>query len=95
MSDGNDSSENVIFNVLSVDRRLLVLKEFLKKPVLRGADIAKNINRSLQNVSRALNELEEIELVQCTIPENQTWKKYILTKKAKRTLDQLHIRKFI
>ena len=89
--DGPD--EKTVFYVLSVDRRELVLKEFQKHSVLRGSDIAKNINRSLQNIGRALDELEQEGLVKCINPENRTWKKYILTEKGKHILDELQARK--
>ena len=89
--DGPD--EKTVFYVLSVDRRELVLKEFQKHSVLRGSDIAKNINRSLQNIGRALDDLEQEGLVKCINPENHTWKKYILTEKGKHILDELQARK--
>ena len=91
--DGPD--EKTIFYVLSIDRRELVLKEFQNHSVLRGSDIAKNLNRSLQNTSRALAELAQEGLVKCMSPENHTWKKYILTEKGKHILDELQARKLM
>jgi len=87
--------EKTIFYVLSVDRRELVLKEFQTHSVLRGSDIAKNTNRSLQNIGRALAELEQEGLVKCMSPENHTWKKYILTEKGKHILNELQARKLM
>lgn len=87
--------EKSIIYVLSIDRRVIVLKEFQKSSVLRASDITKKVNRSLQNMSRALKELETEEIVMCINPQSQTWKKYILTEKGKQVLDLLKTRKLM
>jgi predicted transcriptional regulator len=81
--------------VLSIDRRVLVVREFQNHSVLRASDIAKEVNRSLQNTSRALNELKTKEIVLCINYQSRTWKKYMLTEKGKKVLDLLKARKLL
>lgn len=68
--------------VLSVDRRLLVMREIHENELIKASGIAEKTGRSLQNISRALRELEEQGLIECLTPEKHTWKRYILTEKG-------------
>jgi predicted transcriptional regulator len=65
--------------ILSVDRRILVLKAVDATGPFSAADIAERSGRSVQNISRALHELEEKGLVERLDPGKQTWKRYLLT----------------
>ncbi len=75
--------------VLSVDRRILVMKEIHENELIKASDIAEKTARSLQNISRALRELEEHSLIECLTPEKHTWKRYILTKKGTQIFEKL------
>ena len=75
--------------VLSVDRRVLVMKEIHKNELIKASEIAEKTGRSLQNISRALRELEEHRLIECLTPEKHTWKRYILTKKGVQVFEKL------
>jgi len=74
--------------VIDVDRRLITVKAFKKEKILHPSDIAKENNRSIQNISRAIHELESQEIIK-PIDEKVTWKKYILTDKGKKVLDEI------
>ena len=74
--------------VIDVDRRLITIKAFKKEKILHPSDIAKENNRSIQNISRAIHELESQEIIK-PIDEKVTWKKYILTDKGKKVLDEI------
>lgn len=75
--------------VLSVDRRLLVMKEIHENELIKASEVAEKTERSLQNISRALRELEEHGLIECLTPEKHTWKRYILTKKGEHIFEML------
>lgn len=45
--------------VLSVDRRVIVMKELHRNELIKASEIAEKTGRSLQNISRAIRELEE------------------------------------
>jgi len=87
MHNQNIGPEQELVNfILSVDRRLLTLKEFQYEPLLMATDISEKVGRSLQNISRGLKELEKKNVVACVNPESQTWKRYILTETGKQIL---------
>jgi DNA-binding MarR family transcriptional regulator len=44
-----------------------------------AADVADRCGRSVQNMSRAIRELEEKGLIECLNPDKRTWKRYLLT----------------
>jgi len=75
--------------VLGVDRRGVVLKKMHEKRMIQAPDIAESTNRSLQNISYAMRELEEKGLIKCLTPEKHTWKKYILTEKGTEVFEKL------
>lgn len=54
-----------------------------------AADIAIKSDRSVQNISHAIHELEDKGLLECITPEKQTWKKYLLTPKGKLVLEEM------
>lgn len=65
--------------VLGVDRRLIVLRIMHEKRMIQASDIADSTERSLQNISYAMRELEKQGLIRCITPDKHTWKKYIPT----------------
>ena len=71
--------------VIDVDRRLIALKAFKKEKILHPSVIAKESHRSIQNISRAIHELEEQDIV-IPIDEKVSWRKYILTETGKKVL---------
>ena len=75
--------------VLSVDRRVLVMKEIHENELIKASEIAEKTGRSLQNISRDLRELEEHVLIECLTPEKHTWKRYILTEKGMQVFEKL------
>jgi predicted transcriptional regulator len=75
--------------VLGVDRRLVVLKMMHEKKMIKASDIADTTDRSLQNISYAMRELEERGLVQSLTPGKKTWKKFILTEKGTEVFENL------
>lgn len=74
--------------VIDVDRRLITIKAFKKENILHPSDIAKNNDRSIQNISRAIHELEKKDILK-PIDEKVTWKKYMLTDKGKKILNEI------
>ena len=68
--------------VLGVERRLVVLKMMHEKRLIQASDIADSTDRSLQNISYAMRELEKQGLIKCVNPEKHTWKKYIPTERG-------------
>ena len=81
--------------VLGVDRRLVVLKMMHEKRMIQASDIADSTDRSLQNISYAMRELEEQGLIKCLTPGKHTWKKYIPTEKGTKVFEKLKKNKFI
>jgi predicted transcriptional regulator len=75
--------------VLGVDRRVVVLKMMHEKRLIKASDIADDSDRSLQNISYAMRELEEKGLIKCLTPGKHTWKKFILTEKGTEVIETL------
>ncbi|AGF97530.1 Hypothetical protein MmTuc01_2203 [Methanosarcina mazei Tuc01] len=71
-------TDELIKWVISVDRRLILMESMKRHTAVRASDIAHETNRSTQNISRALKELEDKGLIECLTPEKTTWKKYML-----------------
>lgn len=88
-----DKTENLINEllmwVISVDRRLVLMETMKGHTVVKASDIAHETNRSTQNISHALKELEDKGLIECLTPEKTTWKKFILTDMGKEILKKL------
>ena len=82
-----DIKESALW-IIDVDRRLITIRAFKKEKILHPSDIAKENNRSIQNISRAVHELETQEILK-PIDEKVTWRKYILTDKGKKVLDEI------
>ncbi|MGD0818897.1 MAG: CBS domain-containing protein [Methanomassiliicoccales archaeon] len=77
---------NLVDWVLQSDRRLLTLKCFSFKQMMSVSEIAEKTNRSVQNISTALKELSEKDIVRPVLPEQRTWKKYGITPLGKSIL---------
>ncbi len=75
--------------VLSVDRRVIVMKELHRNEIIKTSEIAEKTGRSLQNVSRAIRELKECGMIECLTPDKHTWKRFILTKKGIKVFETL------
>ena len=75
--------------VLGVDRRVVVLKMMHEKRMIQASDIADSTDRSLQNISYAMRELEKRGLIQSLTPGKRTWKKFILTEKGTEVFENL------
>ena len=75
--------------VLGVDRRLIVLKMMHEKRMIQASDIADSTERSLQNISYAMRELEKQGLIMCITPDKHTWKKYILTETGTEVFEKI------
>ncbi len=82
-----DIKESALW-VIDVDRRLITIKAFKKEKILHPSDIAKDNNRSIQNISRAVHELEKEEILR-PIDKKVTWRKYILTNKGEKVLNEI------
>jgi len=82
-----DIKESALW-VIDVDRRLITIRAFKKEKILHPSDIAKVNNRSIQNISRAVHELETQGILK-PIYEKVTWRKYILTEKGKKVLIEI------
>jgi len=74
--------------VIDVDRRLITIKAFKKEKILHPSDIAKESHRSIQNISRAIHELEKQDIIK-PIDKKISWRKYILTEKGKKVLNEI------
>lgn len=81
--------DELLMWVISVDRRLVLMETMKGHTVVKASDIAHETNRSTQNISRALKELEDKGLIECLTPEKTTWKKFILTDMGKEILKKL------
>jgi predicted transcriptional regulator len=82
-----DVKESALW-IIDVDRRLITIRAFKKNKILHPSDIAKENNRSIQNISRAVHELE-IQGILRPIDGKVTWRKYILTDKGKKVLIEI------
>lgn len=71
--------DEIVRWVLSADRRLILMRTIRNTRVVKASEVAQLTDRSIQNISRAIKECEERELVCCITPEKHTWKKYMLT----------------
>ena len=74
--------------VIGVDRRLITLRAFSGKMALYPSEISNECDRSIQNISRALHEMEKKGIVK-GISEKSTWRKYLLTDNGKKILDEV------
>jgi predicted transcriptional regulator len=81
--------------VLGVDRRLVVLKMMHENRLIKASDIADSTDRSLQNISYAMREMEKEGLINCLTPGKHTWKKYILTEKGTKVFEKLKKNNFL
>ncbi|TGC08053.1 sugar-specific transcriptional regulator TrmB [Methanolobus halotolerans] len=86
--NGNSLEELLIW-VISVDRRLVLLEAMKDHTIIKASDIAHETKRSTQNISRALKEFEDKDMIKCLTPEKATWKKYVLTSTGKEILKKM------
>ena len=84
-----NSMDELVKWVISVDRRLVLMETMKGHTVVKASDIAHETSRSTQNISRALKELADKDLIECLTPEKTTWKKYVLTDNGKDVLKKL------
>ena len=89
MEDKTGSIEELLRWVVSVDRRLTLMKSMKWHTMVKASDVAPMTSRSTQNISRALKELEEKGLIECLTPAKITWEKYVLTDIRKDVLNEL------
>ncbi|KAB3547216.1 MAG: sugar-specific transcriptional regulator TrmB [ANME-2 cluster archaeon] len=89
MENRTESIEELLIWVVSVDRRLVLMKSMKGHTVVKASDVAHETSRSTQNISHALKELEDKCLIECLTPEKITWKKYVLTDSGKDVLKKL------
>ncbi len=74
------SWNNVSYVIASKTRKSIILKlEIPRTPTF----LAKDLNLNLANISRALTELEDKDIVVCLTPKQKVGKIYSLTKKGK------------
>jgi len=73
--------------IIMSDRRLVTLRCFAHNQYLGASEIARDTDRSIQNVGTALKELEERKVVSLLEPGRKTWKKFGLTSVGKSVLD--------
>lgn len=81
--------------VLGVDRRIILMKALDSEGAFSASDIAERTGRSVQNISRAIDELEAKGLIECLTPEKHSWKRYLLTDTGRAVLDDLRTKKLI
>ncbi len=90
MEDLNEESlDELLIWAISVDRRQVLLEAIKDHTIIKASDIAHETNRSTQNISRALREFEEMDLIKCLTPDKLTWKKYVLTNTGKKILQKM------
>lgn len=87
--------DEIVRWVLSADRRLLLMRTIRNSRVVKASEVAQLTDRSIQNISRAIKECEERELVRCITPEKHTWKRYMLTDLGDVVLRELERHKVI
>lgn len=87
--------DEIVRWVLSADRRLLLMGTIRHSRVVKASEVARSTDRSIQNISRAIKECEELELVECITPDKHTWKKYMLTDQGHHVLRELEKHKMI
>ena len=88
MESETESIEELLIWVVSVDRRLVLMKSLKGYTVVKASDVSHETGRSTQNSSRALKELDEKGLIKCLAPGKITWKKYVSTDMGKDILNK-------
>lgn len=68
---------------------MVVMEEALSNDVIRTSDVAGRTGRSVQNISRAIHEMEAEGLIECITPEKSTWKRYLLTREGRLVMESL------
>lgn len=81
------SMKDTVRWIIMSDRRLVTLRCFAHNQYLGASEIARDTDRSIQNIGTALKELEERKVVSLLEPGRKTWKKFGLTSVGKSVLD--------
>ena len=89
------ATDELVRWMIDVERRLIALKAFKDRPVVKASEVAESSGRSIQNISHALNEMEKRGLIEGVMPDKHSWKKYILTDAGQKVLDELENRKLL
>lgn len=76
--------------VLSSETRLRILS-FLSTNSGTPTQLAKQIQKHLSHISRALKELESMDLVSCSTPQNSKPREYRLTPEGDRILREIYL----
>ena len=77
------SWENVSFVVSSKTRKTVLMKlETAKTPTI----LARELNTSIPNISRALRELQSKGLIECVTPKARVGKIFMVTQEGKTVL---------
>lgn len=84
-----DSIDEQIKWIISVDRRLIIMEYMKKNTIAKASEIAHETKRSTQNISHALKEFEDRDLIECLTPDKTTWKKYVLTDMGKTVMEKM------
>ena len=72
-------TKNLYGYLVSSKLRYKIFEVLYKNSALRQTEIATKINQKQQNVSRAIYDLEKMELIECLNPEKKAWKSYLIT----------------
>jgi len=75
--------------VLSSETRLRILS-FLSNRSGTPTQLSKQVQKHLSHISRALRELEKMDLVSCANPENSKPREYRLTPEGDRILRDIY-----
>jgi len=67
--------------------RLGILETLYKNATLRQTEIAKKLNQKQQNISKAVYDLEKVELIECLNPDKPAWKSYMITNLGKEVYE--------
>ncbi len=89
MEDKAGSIEELFRWVVSVDRRLALLKSLKWHTMVKISDITHETGRSTQNISRALKKLDEKRIDRVSDTRGDYLKKYVLTDIRKVVLNEL------
>ncbi len=89
------STDELVRWMIDVDRRLIAIKAFKDRPAVKASEVAESSGRSIQNISHALNEMEEKGLVEGVMPDKHSWRKYMLTVEGHNILEELEKRKLL
>lgn len=73
--------------IVETDRRLITLRAFKELGLTSVSKIALKTGRTTQNISNAVEELEEEKIVECVGEHKHSWRKYKLTERGFKIFD--------